>query len=421
VEQLCLQSIPEDMAERSRTQPSLDGLEPVWTYHIVQRDSLEALPLAKEALKAIGSASQAKASTATWEHSTAAHLVRLRMLRASRPSPALARRVATHIRKFNAVLKTWNAMLLPTGSHPLLAPADTTAWTDERDPLHQLSGDVFQRQVHGHVNAAGLSLGLPFANDHEFARLHAAVRLLLPIIPALSASSPLLEGDRTGFLDARLEAMLHTHEDRPDLMGSVVPEAVFSQEDHDRIVLAPIAQALAEYGGEQNTDAEAANARAAVAFFDRGILELRVLEPQENPAVDLAVVEFITVALKALMNGRWVSTYLQRAWPETDLLAIYLQVIKDAGATLIANRDYLIMFGLLKQEQLSARRLWQHLFVELYGELSEDTRTHVGNILEKGCLASRILEQVGREPSEEKIRRCYAELATCLAEGRSFG
>lgn len=409
------------MAERGRTQPSLDGLELIWTYHIVQRDSLEALPLAEEALKAIGSGSQAKAPTATWEHATAAHLVRLRMLRASRPSPALARRVSAHVKKFNTVLRTWNAMLLPTGAHPLLLPVNATAWDGERDPLYLLPADVFPRLVHGHVNAAGLTLGLPFANDQEFARLHAAIRLLLPIIPALTASSPLLEGRRTGFLDARLEAMLHTHEDRPELMGSVVPEAVFTQEDHDRIVLAPIAQALARHGRDVHTDAEAANARAAVAFFDRGILELRVLEPQERPDVDLALVEFVTVVLKALMNGRWVSTYLQRAWTGTDLLAIYLQVIKDAGSTLIANRDYLIMFGLLKQEQLSARRLWQHLFVELYDELGEDARGHVGHILESGCLASRILEQVGREPSEERIRKTYSELAGCLAEGRSFG
>ncbi len=409
------------MADRSRIQPSLDGLEPIWTYHIVQRDTLEALPLAGDALEAIGSGPRTKAATAAWGHSTAAHLVRLRLLRASRPGPALARRVASHVRKFNAVLKAWNAILLPTGAHPLLVPATTMVWNDMRDALHLVPADVFQRRVHGHVNAAGLALGLPFANDQEFARLHAAVRLLLPIIPALSASSPLLEGKRTGFLDARLEAMLHTHEDRPELMGLVVPEAVFSQEDHDRTVLAPIARSLAHYGGEVNTDAEAANARAAVAFFDRGILELRVLEPQEHPAVDLALVEFVTVVLKAMMQGRWVSTYLQRAWTEADLLAIYLQVIKDAGSTLIANRDFLIMFGLLKQEQLSARRLWQHLFVELYDELSEEARTHVGHILEQGCLASRILEEVGREPSVEQIKKTYSQLADRLAGSRSFG
>ena len=36
-------------------------------------------------------------------------------------------------------------------------------------------------------------LNLPFSSDEEFGRLHAAIRLLLPLLPALAASSPLVE------------------------------------------------------------------------------------------------------------------------------------------------------------------------------------------------------------------------------------
>jgi hypothetical protein len=86
----------------------------------------------------------------------------------------------------------------------------------------------------------------------------------------------------------------------------------------------------------------------------------------------------------------------------------------------IANRDYLLMFGLMKQDHMHVGKLWQHLFVELYGELSENCRQHVGHILEHGCLASRILKRTGRTPSHDDLVRVYRELADCLQEDRQL-
>ena len=48
-------------------------------------------------------------------------------------------------------------------------------------------------------------MNLPFADDEEFGRLHAAIRIVLPILPALSASSPIADGRPTGMLDTRLD------------------------------------------------------------------------------------------------------------------------------------------------------------------------------------------------------------------------
>jgi carboxylate-amine ligase len=217
-----------------------------------------------------------------------------------------------------------------------------------------------------------------------------------------------------------MEAYLHHQEKLPELMGSLIPEAVFSQEDYYRAVFSPIAQAMAPFDTENVMDHHFANSRGAIARFDRGAIEIRVIDIQECPAADLAIAELIVAVLKALTSGRWVSSYLQRAWSEHDLLPIFVQVIKDAGATVIANRDYLLMFGLMKQDHMSAHKLWQHLFVELYGELSENCRQHVGHILEHGCLASRILRRTGKTPTHELLVEVYRELATCLQEDRQL-
>jgi carboxylate-amine ligase len=410
------------MSVRKRPYPALDLVQPAWTYAIVDRDGLQPLDLAEDLFRSAGAVAgdRVDRGTVAWQHGSAAHLIVLHMVRKVKLNAALRRKLKAEVRMLNERLLRFDAMLLPTGAHPFLLPASTAPWSGERDPLHVLPGTVFDRRVQGWVNSMGATVGLPFGTDEEFARLHAAIRLLMPILPALCASSPLLEGKRTGFLDSRLEALLHVHDDQPEFSGSIIPEAVFTQEDHDREVLGPIARVLAPFATRNDLDHEAVNARGAVTFFDQGQIELRTLDVQEHPGIDLDLLEFVLVVLKALMSGRWVSTYLQRAWDENDLLGIYLQVIKDAGSTLIANRDYLLMFGLLKQEQMTARRLWQHLFVELYDELGEDTRTHVGAILEQGCLASRILARTGREPDRDGIIKVYKELATCLAEGRHF-
>jgi hypothetical protein len=284
----------------------------------------------------------------------------------------------------------------------------------------RLYNRIFDCRGHGWSNLQSTHLNLPFANDDEFSKLHAAIRLLLPIIPALSASSPILDGKATGFLDSRMEAYLHHQEKLPELMGSLIPEAVFSQEDYYRTIFSPIAQAMAPFDTENVMDHHFANSRGAIARFDRGAIEIRVIDIQECPAADLAIAELIVAVLKALTSGRWVSSYLQRAWSENDLLPIFLQVIKDAGGSVIANRDYLLMFGLMKQDHMHVGKLWQHLFVELYGELSEGCRQQIAHILEHGTLARRIVERVGKHPSHEALLGVYKELAVCLEQDKQF-
>jgi carboxylate-amine ligase len=236
----------------------------------------------------------------------------------------------------------------------------------------------------------------------------------------LSASSPILDGKDTGFLDARMEAYLHHQERLPQLMGSLIPEAVFSQEEYYREIFSPIAKAMQPFDTEHVMDHHFANSRGAIARFDRGAIEIRVIDIQECPSADLAIAELIVAVLKAMANARWVSSYLQRAWDEADLLPLFQQVIKDAGDASITNRDYLLMFGLMKQDEMSAGKLWQHLFVEVYGDLSEGCREHISFILEHGCLAKRILARTGPQPSHEVLCSVYRELADCLDKDRPF-
>lgn len=362
--------------------------------------------------------------TLRWCAGRAAHLIQIRSARPVRSHAVMHKRLAAEVRRLNEHLGRHQAMLLPGGAHPWADPVrDTTLMAIPGAHAHEghgALGQVFALDSHGWRNAPGTVLGIPFSGDHGFSRIHAAARLVLPLLPALAASSPFLMGQRTGFQDSRLEALLHVSEEHPELLGPLVPEAIFTQEDYDRSVLGPIAQALGRAGAPHVLDPEVANLRGAVPRFDTEVLELRMADPQECPKADLAIAEFTMAVLNALTSGRWVSTYLQRAWPESDLLAIALQVMKDGDRAMIANHDLLLMFGLMKQDRLPAGKLWQHLFVELYGELSEPTREHIALVLEHGNLASRLEKRTGRAPSVDTLRSVYRTLAQCAREDQPF-
>ena len=392
-------------------------------YMVVDRDTMKVLPIVDRLFRDLSGtkASDIRRGDMEWSNELANHVVEIRNAKPARKLTSLRKRSANEVKAINAALAKHNAMLLPTGSHPFMDPrSETVLWPHEHHAVHALYDRIFGCRTHGWSNVQSTHVNISFATDDEFSKLHAATRLLLPIMPALSASSPFQDGKATGFMDSRMEAYLHHQEKLPDLMGSLIPEAVFSQEDYYREIFSPIAQALAPYDPDHLLDHHFANARGAIARFDRGSIEIRVLDTQECPSADLAIAEMIIAVLKALTTGRWVSTYLQRAWSEHDLLPLFLQVIKDAGNARIANRDYLLMFGLMKQEHMSAQKLWQHLFVELYGDLSENCRQHIAHILEHGCLASRILKHTGKNPDINELKRVYTGLARCLVEDRAF-
>jgi gamma-glutamyl:cysteine ligase YbdK (ATP-grasp superfamily) len=268
-----------------------------------------------------------------WSNELVSHVVELKTAKPTKKIPTFRKKFHSDVKVINAVLAKRNAMLLPTAAHPFMDPfTETVIWPHEYNEVYALYNRIFDCRGHGWSNLQSTHLNLPFANDDEFSKLHAAIRLLLPIIPALSASSPILDGTATGFLDSRMEAYLHHQEKLPELMGSASsPRPCSAKRIITATIFSPIAQAMAPFDTENVMDHHFANSRGAIARFDRGAIEIRVIDIQECPAADLAIAELIVAVLKALTSGRWVSSYLQRAWSENDLLPIFLQVIKDAG------------------------------------------------------------------------------------------
>ena len=205
-----------------------------------------------------------------------------------------------------------------------------------------------------------MHVNLPFAGDAEFARLHAAIRLVLPIIPALAASSPIAEGRPAGFMDFRLEAY-RTHQARvPSTIGLVIPDTVISRADYQATILAPMYRDIAPLDPDGVLRHEWLNVRGACPRFDRNAIEIRLIDMQECLQADLAIAAAITAVVRAIYDAEWSPLSMQQAIGTDDLVNVLHACIRNAELAVIDDAGYLRLLG-FPDRQCQAGELWRHL------------------------------------------------------------
>lgn len=392
---------------------------------IVDAETLDVFPAADRLLEAACGrlVPEAAFGEMTWSAGPALHAVAFRTTTPAPGLEGLSRRFAAEISRVNGLLAPLGGQLMPGGAHPWMNPLkDADAWPHEPNPVYHAVNRIFHCQGHGWVNAQRLGLDLPFADDREFGRLHAAVRLLLPIMPALAAASPVLEGAATGFLDSALEAVRHNHERVPSVAGRLVPERAFTRREYEKRILKPLFKDLRPHDKEGLLRHEWINARGAVARFEAGRLDIRVLDSQECPAADLAVAALIAAAVRAVANETWQDFSEQTGWESGPLADILETVARDAQAAMVTDPDYLRALGLTNRRSCAAGEIWLHLArVALPTEgFDPDWSRPLEIILTKGSLAKRILEALGGDLRREKLREVCARLCRCLEANEPF-
>ncbi|NJM24660.1 MAG: glutamate--cysteine ligase, partial [Bacteroidia bacterium] len=201
-------------------------------YMIVDRDTLAVKPIADSLLKQkLGTyESDYENGMVTWSNELVLHVIEIKSTRPEHNFNALENAFAENVKEINGVLAHWNAMLMPTAAHPFMDPlTESMIWPHESNDVYDVYNKVFDCRGHGWSNLQSTHLNLPFYDDEEFAKLHAAVRLVLPLLPALCASSPVIDGKATGALDSRLTYYKTNQSRIPSITGKVIPEAVFSK------------------------------------------------------------------------------------------------------------------------------------------------------------------------------------------------
>lgn len=388
-------------------------------YMIVDSATLAVKPLTDRVIRLASGQDEAEDyedGVIGWSNELVNHVIELKTNGPAATLTDLEGDFAASVRRINELLQPLGARLMPTAMHPWMNPdTETQLWPHGHGEVYLAFDRIFNCKGHGWANLQSTHLNLPFADDEEFARLHAAIRLVLPLLPALAASSPLMEGKWTGLLDSRLDVYRTNCARIPSLTAQVIPEPVYSAADYQQHILQKLYTDIAPHDPDEVLREEWLNARGAIARFSRNTIEIRVLDIQECPAADLAITRLVVAVLRGLVEERWCGLREQQAWPVLPLFEMLRTTIRDAEQARLDNAAYLRLFG-LNSASASARDLWQHLASET--GMAADPALQV--ILSKGTLARRIRQALYDDLSRPQLMQVYGQLCDCLASDRLF-
>ncbi len=392
-------------------------------YMIVDGDSLDVAPAADELLEAVAGelTDEYENGDIAWNNELALHVIEFKCNGPRASLAGLADAFAANVKLANAELGRRGCRLMPTAMHPWMDPETVELWPHGTRVIYETFDRIFGCKGHGWANLQSAHINLPFSGDEEFRRLHTAIRFLLPILPGLAASSPLMDGARNGILDNRLVVYRDNCARIPSITGQVVPEAIGSIGEYHDTLLAELYRDLEPHDPEHVLRHEWVNARGAIARFDRMSIEIRVLDIQETPLVDVAYVALVVEVLKLLCAEQWSDLEGLHAWRTEELARLFDLSARRAEGAEIGERRYLRALG-FEGAGATLAELWEHLAetVSARGSLDRQSGRMLEHYFRYGTLATRIGKAVGPIPLRATIRNVYDRLCEALAEGEPF-
>jgi carboxylate-amine ligase len=394
-------------------------------YMIVDEGTLDVAPIADALLRDVSGDDSGDAypdgedGLVSWSNELVSHVVEMKTTEPTDDLPRAATVFQDHARRVNALLAARGARLMPAAMHPWMDPhREMKLWPHAYGEVYAAFDRIFGCTGHGWANLQSTHVNLPFRDDEEFGRLHAAIRLVLPLIPALAASSPVMDGRVTGLLDNRLEVYRTNSRRVPLVAAKVIPERVFTRREYEGDLLGALYRQIAPLDPEGTLQHEWLNARGAIARFDRGSIEIRVIDIQECPLADCAIVALVTETVRALCDGAWSTGEEQRAIEVDPLHGTLLACVRDAERAVVRDAAHLRALG-MDAPSMEAGEVWRELASRVIARGSP-WEAPLRTIFEKGTLARRIAAGVGPSPGREALRAVYAQLCDCLQRGEMY-
>jgi carboxylate-amine ligase len=398
--------------------PAFSGYGIELEYMIVDQRTLDVLPIADRILHAQGPAEDMDVvrDEAAWSNELALHVIEMKTLGPMADFERMAQIFRSEVQVLSSLLEPHGARLMPSGAHPWMDPArETRLWPHQNDVIYRTFDRIFDCRGHGWSNLQSMHINFPFQTEDEFVRVHAAARFVLALLPGLAASSPFLDGKRTPALDGRLLAYEGNCRRVPEVTGDVVPEAIDSVAAYQEL-LRRMYRAVAPHDPDAVLQEEWLNARGAIARFERGAVEIRVLDTQECPEQDLAIARLVTSLVEALAAGEFLSVAELIRFPSAPLVEQYQLARTDASQALLIDDAYRSAFG---SSASTVGGLWRELAARFVPRTAK-ARARLDAIVEQGTLAERLTVACGPEPSADRLHLVYGELCACLLSGEAF-
>ncbi len=406
-------------------QPSLmevQGLE--LEYMIVSEQGLDTMPISDLLLQEKGEiVPEIDNGILSWSNEFFMHVIEIKNSEPVHDLATLETEFLQNVSQINQKLAAHNARLLPTGMHPWFNPALPNAaqiWPHHNQQIYQSYHEIFDCQAHGWANLQSAHLNLSFGNEQEFGRLLAAIRLIMPIMPAMSASSPFIEGKIAPNINQRLDFYRFNQKRIPEITGGIIPEPIYSIDEYKSKLLTQLYRAIDPYDKLKVLQHEWLNSRGAIARFDRSAIEIRILDTQESPLADIAMAIYMIETLKLFTDPEFIKWEDIKNISNDVLEDILIKTIRHGGNAVIDHPEYLKALHASTECQWRAIDLWNMLYEMYLFQMDEINRNmdYYDLLFAKGNLSDRILSAYQKNGGD--LHEIYLNLALCLEKGIFF-
>ena len=307
--------------------------------------------------------------------------------------------------------RRFHAHLLGTGMHPFLKLDETEVWPHRHRQIYEAYGRVFNLKRHGWLNIQSFHLNLPFSDETSAMVLNNTLANLCPYLCAISASSPVYEGNLGEAVDNRLRFYWENQREIPSVTGDVIPEYASSFSQYEADVIGRYSNDLARAEADRLLlNKEWVNSRGVIFRFDRKAVEIRIMDEQECIKSDVALSCFIRASLRGLMSRD--PEFLPHDVLVQDLKAI---VTNGLGAKVHHPHGE------------TARQVCEYYHSLAQANATEDEKKYLptvrrriecGNLSE--LLRQRVVKKSQRTTLREALVDVYSELAESLAKNQPY-
>ena len=390
-------------------------------YMLVDKTTLDVQPKSDQILQALAGkqVNEVTLGDIAVSNELVMHVLELKNNGPALPDAPIARQFQSAIETLQPVLSELDVQLIPTGAHPWMNPlTETKRWPHGNRDIYNQFDSIFNCEGHGWSNLQCMHVNLPFATDEEFNQLHNSIRLILPLLPALAASTPFLDGLYTGMPDARLDFYGKNQKRIPSISGDIIPDFISSPLEYQQTILTPMYRDISPFDPDGILQHEWLNSRAAIPKFEYKAIEIRILDSQECVTADIA----IAMAIHAILK-KWVGSshyFLDNPCDTARLKNLYDKSILNSMDVMIDDRELARQWQ-LKSSAKTCRHVWSELIEQIASDLDRDYQQALETMLQKGNLGERLLRACGQDTSRSTLMHVYRQLGNCLLSNQQFG
>ena len=383
-------------------------------YMIVDRQTLQVKPIAEFVLSELNNGkvvNEVSLEKVAWSNELVSHVLEIKTNPPASSVDDIDERFFDSICDIQKILESKNAMLLPSAMHPWFQPeSETYLWPYGQKDIYEKYDEIFSCKGHGWSNLQSVHINLPFKNEDEFGKLMPAIRFVLPFIPYMAASSPFLDGIKGRNADNRLDVYEANQKKVSSITGQVVPEAIYNFQQFNDL-LESIYNDIAPYDPGKILQEPWLNSRGAIVKFDVGAIEIRVMDINESPLVDNALVSFFVNWIRYIIDNESILNKIKSF--DQNTLVIHYQKAKGFEEPALEQSFFDVIP--VNDSKKTFTNYLNEVHKLICDRMHDRHNKVIEYILEHGNLAKRLTKK-----SDIPSAQLYHKLAECLKENSVF-